>query len=53
MAYQSQADAIIYADADVMFIDDYDAQSYRQSDALRLFETVRGPTMRTDRRYKI
>jgi hypothetical protein len=52
VAYQSQADAIIYADADVMFIDDYDAHSYWQGDTLRLFETMRGPTMRTDRRYK-
>ena len=52
VAYQSQADAIIYADADVMFIDDYDAHSYWQGDTLRLFETMRGLTMRTDRRYK-
>jgi hypothetical protein len=52
VAYQSQADAIIYADADVMFIDDFDAHSYWQGDALRLFETMRGPSMRTDRRYK-
>jgi hypothetical protein len=52
VAYQSQADAIIYADADVMLVDDFDAQSYWQGAALRFFETSRGPVMRSSRRYK-
>jgi hypothetical protein len=52
VAYQSQADAIIFADADVIFVDKFDAQSYWQGNALRFFETRRGPFMRSSRRYK-
>jgi hypothetical protein len=52
VAFQSRADAIIYADADVMFVDKFDAQSYWQGNALRFFETNRGPFMYSSRRYK-
>lgn len=52
VAKEAKADAVVFADSDIMFIRNFDLNDLWSGNNLRLFRANRGPNLYSDKRYK-